>query len=147
MPYFIDGNNLIGSARGVARPSEEDRDALVSELCERLRRTGAKVVLFFDGPAGRESSLGSLSIRHGGGLSADEAILREIGRSRAAGEIAVVTADRGRARAARDAGARAVAPEEFWARFGASRISTEPDPKVDVGDWIEYFGDERNRGT
>ena len=31
MPYFLDGNNLIGRARRTARPTEADRAALVAE--------------------------------------------------------------------------------------------------------------------
>jgi hypothetical protein len=147
MPYFLDGNNLIGRARGTSRPSEEDRSAMISELCERLRRTRARVVLFFDGmaPAGA-SALGGLFIRFSGGVSADQAILRQIGRSQAPGEIVVVTADRGLSRLAREAGARTLAPEEFWKRFGASSRS-EPSAAqtVDVEEWIRYFEDEGNR--
>src|SRR5206468_11747220 len=95
MPYFLDGNNLIGRERGTALPSEEDRQALVAELAGRLRRTKATAALFFDGPGERRSCLGRLSIREGGRTSADEAILAEIGRSRAPREIVVVTEDRG----------------------------------------------------
>ena len=147
MPYFLDGNNLIGRARGTSQPGQEDRSALISELCERLRRTRARVVVFFDGtaPAGA-TALGGLFIRFSGGVSADEAILREISRSPAPGEIVLVTADRGLSRLAREAGARTLAPEEFWRRFGASFA---PDPEraatVDVEEWMRYFDDEKNR--
>src|SRR5207247_6718517 len=55
MPYFLDGNNLIGRERGSALPSEEDRQALVAELAGRLRRTKATAALFFDGPGERRS--------------------------------------------------------------------------------------------
>ncbi|MDD1679566.1 MAG: NYN domain-containing protein [Methanomicrobiales archaeon] len=147
MPYFLDGNNLIGRARETSRPTPEDRSALISELCERLRRTRARVVVFFDGtaPAGA-SALGSLSIRFSGGASADEAILREISRSPAPGEVVVVTADRGLSRLARDAGSRTLAPQEFWRRFGGSPgAGAEPARPVDVEEWMRYFEDESNR--
>lgn len=147
MPYFLDGNNLIGRARGTARPSEEDRQALVAELAGRLRRTKATAVLFFDGPGERRSSLGKLSIREAGRTSADEAILAEIGRSRAPREIVVVTEDRGLGSRARDLGSLTLSPKEFWSRFGAS-ARTEPHEnpaKVDVEEWMRYFGDEGNR--
>ncbi len=150
MPYLLDGNNLIGQARGVSRPDEGDRSALIAELAERLRRTRASAILFFDGPGSSRSSLGSLSIRESGPSGADEAILREIGSSRAARENSVVTADRDLARRAREAGARTLAPDEFWAAFGTSSGRKKEgtgrgDERIDVEDWLKYFQDESNR--
>ncbi len=148
MPYFLDGNNLIGHALGASRPSEENRQSLVAEVADRLRRTRATAVLFFDGPGGKRTSLGSLSIRECGGAGADDAILREIGRSSAPREIVVVTADRELARRARDCGAKAFSPGDFWSRFGASKAPDrgEAGGKVDVDAWLQYFEDEKNRG-
>jgi predicted RNA-binding protein with PIN domain len=147
MPYFLDGNNLIGKARGSSRPSEDDRQALVSEVSERLRQTRARAVLFFDGPGEKRSSLGSLSIHEAGASGADEAILREIGRARAPGEITVVTEDRDLTRRVRDAGAKTLSPDKFWSRFGAGQRPSPRDDaaKVDVEDWERYFQDEKNR--
>lgn len=147
MPYFLDGNNLIGLARGLSRPDEDDRGALVSELCERLRRTRARAVLFFDGPSGgTATALGSLSVRFSGGASADDMILKEISRARTPGEITLVTADRELSRRARDTGAKVVSPEMFWARFGnAPGPPPERPDTIDVEDWMKYFGDEGNR--
>ncbi|HEV8609057.1 MAG TPA: NYN domain-containing protein [Thermoanaerobaculia bacterium] len=145
MPYLLDGNNLVGTAR--RRPGgSEDRDALVSEIAERLRRNRASVVLFFDGE-GRPLSLGNLSVRFAGATSADDAIVREISRARRPAEMTVVTADRELVRRARDAGATAISPADFWRRFGAA----VPDPvrpgetRVDVEDWERWFANERNK--
>ncbi len=147
MPYLLDGNNLIGQARGRARAGEEDRAALIAELCDRLRRTRARAVLVFDGPASAGGAhLGGLSIRFSGNLSADEVLLREIARSSVPGETVLVTADRELARQARDAGARTLSPAEFWKRFGtAPRAEREAAVTVDVEDWMRYFADEGNR--
>ena len=149
MPYLLDGNNLIGLVRGSARPSREDRAALVAEIAGRLRRTHAKATLFFDGPPGdRPVSLGSLTVRAASGESADEAILREIRRSRAPAELIVVTADRELSGRARAAGAKVTPPAEFFARFGAAEGAEDPraaSAAVDVDDWLRYFEDERNR--
>lgn len=147
MPYFLDGNNLIGHARGASRPSEEDRRALIAEVADRLRQTRAKALLFFDGPGEKRTSLGSLSIRECGAGGADAAILREIGRSAAPQEIIVVTADRDLARRARDSRAKALSPGDFWSRFGASKSPAprEQGGKVDVEEWTRYFEDEKNR--
>jgi hypothetical protein len=148
MPYFLDGNNLIGIARGVSRPSEEDRGALVAEIADRLRQTHAKALLFFDGPGEKRTWLGNLSIRECGAGGADDAILCEIGRSPAPQEITVVTADRDLARRARDSRANILSPGDFWSRFGASKGPAPGDQaaRVDVEDWMQYFEDEKNRG-
>lgn len=146
MPYFLDGNNLIGLVRQTRRPTEDDRASLIRELAERLRRTRATAVLFFDGPGQRRTSLGSISIRESSGSSADDRMIAEIARSQAPQEIIVVTADRGLARRARDAGAKTQRPEDFWRRFGRDRISGEEGAdSVDVDEWIQYFQDEKNR--
>ena len=148
MPYFLDANNLIGRARGTSRPTEEDADALIAEVAGRLRQNRARAVLFFDGPAGRRAvSLGNLSVRYPLSGSADAAILGEISRNRAPAEIVVVTADRELGRRSRDAGAKWVAPEEFWSRFGARgdrggapEKGSGAESRVDVEDWLRYFG-------
>lgn len=147
MPYFLDGNNLIGHARGTALPSDEDRQSLISEIAERLRNTRAKAVLFFDGPGDKRTSLGNLSIRGAGPQGADDTILREIGRSRTPREVVVVTADRELSRRARDTGARTLSPDDFWSHFGISKRPERSDipGRVDVEDWLEYFRDEKNR--
>jgi hypothetical protein len=86
-------------------------------------------------------------VRTPGRGSADQAILDTIARSRAPGELVVVTADRDLARRARDAGATTIAPHDFFARFGTAPHEADPAPStaVDVEDWLRYFGDERNR--
>jgi predicted RNA-binding protein with PIN domain len=145
MPYLLDGDNLVGTERR-RRPASEDRDALVSEISERLRRTGARVVLFFDG-AGRTVSLGSLAVRYAGSVSADEAILREVARDSRPAETTVVTADRDLARRARDLGAAALSPPDFWKRFGTGVEPKRPSREgpVNVEDWLDWFSDDSNR--
>jgi hypothetical protein len=144
VPYLVDGNNLIGAERG-GRGSREDQAALVREISDRLRTTRARVVLFFDG-AGEPLSLGSLSVRFAGATTADDAILREVGRSSRPQEMTVVTADRELARRSRDAGGRATPPSEFWKRFGAQRPPHRgSETLVNVDDWLEWFSDDRNR--
>jgi predicted RNA-binding protein with PIN domain len=149
VPYFLDGNNLIGHGRGSSRPTEEDRSALVAEIAERLRRTKARVVLFFDGPADRHTTLGALSIRHAAGGTADDAILAEISRVRAPQEIIVVSEDRDLQRRSRERGAKALSVAEFWSRVGSSPVRQQVDRRgpVDVDEWMRYFSDDRNRKT
>jgi hypothetical protein len=147
VPYFLDGNNLIGIARGAARPGDGDRRALVQELSDRLRATRSSVRLFFDGPGRATTSLGRLTVREAGG-SADEAILREVSAARDPGGITVVTADRELCRRSEEAGAGTQTPAQFWARFGTGATApSKPDAtRVDVDEWIDYFSDPENRG-
>lgn len=151
MPYLLDGNNLIGRFRRASRPSEEDRQALVAELSGRLRASRARAVLFFDGSgAGRTVSLGPLSIRESAAGSADDAIVAAVAGAPAPGECIVVTADRGLAGRVRDAGGKICRPDDFFARFGqgggGEGRSGQPD-RVDVDDWMRWFGDEGNRNS
>ena len=146
VPYLVDGNNLIGVEHG-GRASLENQEALRREISDRLRSTHARVVLFFDG-AGSSVSFGSLSVRFAGAATADDAILRELGRSAKPQEMIVVTADRELARRTRDAGGRVTSPPEFWKRFGTpAGPSPRPagEPRVDVDDWLEWFSDDQNR--
>jgi rRNA-processing protein FCF1 len=146
VPYILDGDNLVGTARR-RRAEAQDRDALVAEISDRLRKTRAKIVLFFDG-TGNSLSLGNLAVRFAGATSADDAILREVSRAPRPRETTVVTADRDLARRARDAGAMAVTPQDFWKRFGSVEAPSARGPeetRVNVEEWLEWFSDETNR--
>jgi YacP-like NYN domain len=146
MPYYLDGNNLIGLARRTARPGEDDRAALLSELAARLRGNRSSLRVFFDGE-GRAASLGSLTVSGTGG-SADEAIVREIGKAADPRQITVVTGDRDLARRSRDLGAKTMTPADFWKTFAPVGIAgpTKPESRVDVDEWLDYFADPKNRG-
>ncbi len=147
MPYLLDGNNLVGSARRTSRPSEEDCEALIREVADRLRRTKARAVLFFDGPGRRGGSLGPLTIRYSERSSADDLIVQMIADARAPREYTVVTADQGLARRVRDRGGKAVRPDDFWKSFGkeAGSEARGGEAPVDVEEWTKYLGDDRNR--
>ena len=147
VPFFLDGNNLIGLVRNTSRPSEDDRAALIAELAARLRRTKARAVLFFDGGSERGSSLGGLSIRPSRGPSADDQIAREVEKASAPQEITVVTADRALGQRVRGLGARTMEPREFWSRVGgaSSEEARESESQTDIEDWTRYFDDPRNK--
>ena len=150
MPYLLDGNNLIGAVRGVARPSDADRQALVAEIAGRLRRTRARATIVFDGPAEGAASLGALTVRGAGPRGADAAIVEAVARSRSPAETVVVTADRELSRRVRENGGKTCTPDEFFRKFGVgARADAEPAPpdggRVNVDEWMAWFGDEKNR--
>jgi predicted RNA-binding protein with PIN domain len=144
MPYFLDGNNLIGLARRSSRPGEDDRAALLSELSARLRSTRATVRVFFDGE-GRAASYGSLTVSGAGG-SADDAIVRDLSKTSDPGQVIVVTADRELGRRVRDAGGKTMAPQDFWKRMAPPENTGAKETRVDVDEWLDYFADPKNRG-
>ena len=149
MPYLLDGNNLIGSVLGRSRPTEEDRQALVAEIADRLRRSRATTRLYFDGPVGnRATALGSLSVQASSAGGADDAIVRDVARAADPSSMIVVTADRDLQRRVREAGGKTCAPSEFFVRFGR-REGRQDSPgsgeRVDVEEWTRFFEDERNR--
>jgi hypothetical protein len=148
MPYLLDGNNLIGFVLGRSRPTAGDRQALVAEIADRLRRSRATARLYFDGPTGeRPASLGSLSISAGSTQGADDAIVRDVERAGDPASMVVVTADRELRRRVRAAGGKTCAPGEFFERFGRREPpgSSAPEKRVDVDEWVRFFEDERNR--
>ena len=145
MAYLLDGNNLIGTVLRVSRPDAADRQALVAEIAERLRRTRAQATIYFDRPAGA-SSLGALTVRGSGPGGADAAIVRAVAEARAPAEMIVVTADRELSRRVRDAGGKVSAPSDFFRRFGKAGEPEAPSPgRVDVDEWMKWFEDEGNR--
>ena len=148
MPYLVDGNNVLGLLAGKPRPSEEERQELLRLLAARLRDTRGRVLVVFDGPApaGRpESALGPLSVRYSGARSADDVLVEAVSRSRSPADLFVVTDDRGLAARARTAGARTVPVREFVDRCSRPAARADRVEPVDVGAWMEFFGDDRNR--
>jgi predicted RNA-binding protein with PIN domain len=145
VPYFLDGNNLIGIARKTKRPGEDDRSALLSELAARLRSNRSSVRVFFDGE-GRAAAFGSLTVSGTGG-SADESILRELAKIRDPRQVTVVTADRDLARRARDAGAKTMHPSDFWNTLAPIPPAADRQSAgtIDVDEWMDYFSDPENR--
>lgn len=145
MPYFLDGNNVIGVARKTSRPDQDDRESLLAELRDRLRGNRSSIRVFFDGK-GSAAAFGSLTVSGADG-SADEAILRDLGKASDPRQVTVVTADRELGRRARDAGAKTMSPSDFWKSFTgtAAKEVREPAPRVNVDEWLDYFSDPKNR--
>jgi hypothetical protein len=123
--WLVDGFNALHVAvlRGRARDAWWTR-AGREELLARVRGfddPAAEVWVVFDGPDPREEGAPAA----GGGprvafaRSADDWLL-ERARRAAAGEVAIVTADRRLADRARARGARVVSPHAFLARCGAA---------------------------
>jgi predicted RNA-binding protein with PIN domain len=150
MPYWLDGNNLIGQSVETAKADPSIRRAFLSSLSSYRKSGGGRFLVYFDGddpnPAAPPPGV---SIRYSAPLSTDEAIVRRLCEIRHPSEIIVVTNDRELMIRCRNAGAATM----DWGRFRSkikSRSARAPgrhaaEEKVDVEDWLHYFGLDKKK--
>jgi hypothetical protein len=143
MPYWFDGNSLVGRSAAGLRNDRQTRRGFL-ELLSRLHvARGGGFEVYFDGDdPDRARPPRGVRLRYCAPLSADDAIIGKLGEIRAPAEITVVTNDRALATACRDAGARTM----DWARFSSGikyrRDATGKEDPVNVDEWAKYFGIE-----
>lgn len=145
MSYLIDGSNLGGQAGGAR--GARDASAVIRWLLPWARRRSG-VVVFFDGPPPGDiaARYGALEVRFTAPLTADQAILRALGKG--ARSKIVVTADQALARACRDLGARVESAATLLGRTEKThqRLAEEgekPTPSgADQAYWKKVFGSE-----
>jgi predicted RNA-binding protein with PIN domain len=145
MPYWFDGNNLIGQSAAIAMADSRARKAFLSTLTSYHRSGGGKFLVYFDGDdPDRSASPPGVSIRYSAPLSADEAILQRLREARNAAEIIIVTNDRELLIRCRNKGASVLTWREFTTKMQSRRVPksehADPQERVDVDDWIRYFG-------
>jgi len=150
MPYWFDGNNLIGQSAAAAKADPQVRRAFLSALTSYHRSGGGKFLVFFDGDdSDRSPAPPGVSIRHSAPLSADDAILRRLREIRSASEITVVTNDRHLIFQCRNEGAIALTWSDFTQKMQSRRVlrSEQYDRQepVNVDEWMRYFGFENNK--
>ncbi len=150
MPYWFDGNNLIGQSASTARADSKVGEAFLSSLSSYHRSGGGRFLVYFDGddPA-RSTAPPGVSVRYSAPQSTDEAIVSRLREIQHQGEVIVVTNDRGLMTRCRDAGAEALTWKEFTVRM-QSRLARKPlrsnkEQPVDVDDWIKYFGFDKKK--
>lgn len=144
MGYLIDGSNLGGQAGGAR--GARDPAAVIRWLLPWARHR-SRVVVFFDGPlqADIAARYGPLEVRFTAPLSADQAILRALGKG--ARNLIVVTADQALARSCRDLGAKVESAGSLLGRTAKThrRESAEgekPTPSgADQAYWKKVFGE------
>ena len=145
MPYWFDGNNLIGQSAAAARADSRTRRQFLSALTSYRRSGGGRFLVYFDGddPGGSASPPG-VAVRYSAPVSTDEAILQRLREIRNPAEVIVVTNDRGLMSRCRSEGAAVLTWNEFAAKMQSRRVPRskrdEPMDEVDVEDWIKYFG-------
>ena len=147
MPYWFDGNNLIGQSAAVARVDSQARQSFLSALVSYHRSGGGRFLVYFDGDdPGRSASPPGVAVRYSAPHSTDEVILQRLREVRNPSEVIIVTNDRQLTVRCRDEGAAVLTWGEFTVRMQSRRATTSGRPEaqqnVDVDDWMRYFGIE-----
>ncbi|MBP1595383.1 MAG: hypothetical protein H6Q05_760 [Acidobacteria bacterium] len=150
MPYWFDGNNLIGQSAAVARLDPGTRRAFLSLLGGYASGRGGRFEVYFDGDA-RDSALPprGVRVRYSAPVSSDDAILSGVEGARSPGDIIVVTNDRDLAARCRSAGAKTMDWSQFTKKMaGAARVRRKDagrEEKVDLDEWARFFGIDPDR--
>ncbi len=149
MPYWFDGNNLIGQPAAVSAKERGTRRAFLSVLSEYARARRTRVSVYFDGDdRDRSGQPPRVEVRYCAPLSADEAMLRDLRGRRSPAEIIVVTNDRELGARCRCEGAASITWQQFTARLGSALKSPirkeEKEESVRLEEWAAYFGLDKN---
>ncbi len=145
MPYWFDGNNLIGQSVERARADRSTRRAFLAELSGYARTRGGRFVVFFDGDdPDRSIPPTGVQVHYCAPASTDTLILTRLTEIRTPAETIIVTNDRSLQASCRTAGAKALNWGEFCTRMKRTRPGgrclQDPEEKVDVEEWTRYFG-------
>lgn len=150
MPYWFDGNNLIGQSVASARADSKTRRAFLSSLSRYRKAGGGRFLVYFDGDdSDRSAAPPGIAVRYSAPLSADEAIIRRLREIRHTSEVIIVSNDRELMNRCRNAGARTLNWGQFISKIQSRPISSQAtgDLKepVDVEDWMKYFGLDKSK--
>jgi predicted RNA-binding protein with PIN domain len=143
MPYWFDGNNLVGQSAARLRSDRQTRQEFLAMLSSLHVARGGAFEVFFDGDdSDRARPPRGVRVRYSAPLSTDDAILQRLEAACNPSEVIVVTNDRSLARRCRDAGARTADWSQFTSRIKYQRRPLEGDQTVDLEEWARYFGIE-----
>ncbi len=145
MPYWFDGNNLIGQTASEASDDRKTRRAFLMHLssCSRIR--GGRFLVFFDGDdSERAMPPHGVQVRYSAPLSADDEIVRSLEGISTVSDVIVVTNDQALSTRCRHAGAKTMT----WAHFksatrppaGMQHGQTQENTKIRLDEWVRFFG-------
>jgi predicted RNA-binding protein with PIN domain len=151
MPYWFDGNNLIGQSAAAACKDSKTRRSFLSILSSYHKSGGGRFTVYFDGDdPSRTAAPPGVSVRFSAPLSTDEVFVRRLRDIQHPAEVIVVTNDRELMRRCRDLGASALTWRQFTSkmqsRSAPSRTRNDSPDNVDVEDWLRYFGFNKTNG-
>jgi hypothetical protein len=150
MPYWFDGNNLIGRSAAAAKSDAGVRRAFLSTLSSLHRSGGGRFLVYFDGDdPDRAAMPPGVAVRYSAPYSADEAMLRRLREIRNPVEIIIVTNDRHLMTQCRNEGAKTITWQEFTERMqsrsAAHSSKSAQEKPVDVDEWIDFFGLDKTK--
>ena len=145
MPYWLDGNNLIGQTVAQTRADRQTRRAFLTLLSGFAATHGGRYTVFFDGDdPDRSVPPRGVQVRFCAPLSADDAILHRLSGVRNPIDVIVVTNDAGLRNRSRDAGAKSMDWRQFCLLMNKAtrdpRRHPEKDDVVKIEDWVRFFG-------
>ncbi len=149
MPYWFDGNSLVGKSSAALRTDRKTLRAFLNHLGDHVKMRGGRYIVFFDGedPSGAMPPRG-VRVRFSAPRSADDAILDGLEHARTPGEIIVVSNDRSLLSRCRAAGSRIMSWQEFNRcapiPTDAARELGSKEETVEVEEWARYFGLDRD---
>jgi predicted RNA-binding protein with PIN domain len=151
MPYWLDGNNLIGQPAHVAQKDRDTRRNFLALLSEYSLARRHQFTVFFDGDdCERTKPPRGVLVRYSAPLSSDAAILEKLRGVKAPADIIVATNDRELSSSCRNAGARTMDWAQFTSqmRTGAHssgrKSKSAKEEKIQIDEWIEFFGLDKN---
>jgi len=145
MPYWFDGNNIIGQSTTATQQDPMRRRSFLAWLSGHATSRGGWFLVFFDGDNSEHFvPPRGVRVRYSAPLSTDDAILSQAEGAPAPAEITVVTNDRGLSARCRSAGLKTMNWGQFTDRMAASSHARgDPDAKpdnIDLQEWSRYFG-------
>ncbi len=132
MPYWFDGNNLIGQSASTAKAEPKVRQAFLSTLSSYQRSGGGRFLVYFDGDdPGRSAAPPGIVVRYSAPVSTDEAIVRRLEEIQHPSEVIVITNDRALMARCRNQGAAALTWQEFISKMQSrsARGQTRSNPE------------------
>jgi len=145
MPYWFDGNNLIGQSAAAAGTDPRVRNEFLSTLSAYHKSGGGRFLVYFDGDdPSRSPAPAGVSVRYSAPLSADEYIVQQLQEIQSPSEVIVVTNDRGLMSRCRSIGAATLNWSEFSSRMSSRSAlphnRREKEQAVNIEEWMRYFG-------
>ena len=145
MPYWFDGNNIIGQSTAATQRDPLRRKSFLAWLSSQATSRAGRFLVFFDGDNSEHFvPPRGVRVRYSAPLSTDDAILIQAQGATAPSEITVVTNDRELSVRCRSAGLKIINWRQFTDRMAAgSHARGDPDAKpdkIDLQEWSRYFG-------
>lgn len=150
MPYWFDGNNLIGQSAATSRSRPQMRQEFLSSLSAYYKSGGGKFLVYFDGDdSTRTMPPTGIRIRHSAPMSADEAIIRKLHEISRPGDVIIVSNDRELQTLCWNTGAKVMNWQQFSSKMQTRKTKhpggNDIQQPVDVEDWMEYFGLDKTK--